>query len=493
MLPAAGITFNKVQDWKKIQQRQKIQTHKRQTETEEEEDVEGQRRRRTMSDSESEDDTNDEGSHEASERKGHHSGGVYIDQTVTLNGKDTSKKLELWVVHNDPNVSSAFAIAASTGDKLFSSDWKLHSTYCRDKKYGRATSYEEFGDCDDNIRDDIEKYITKYLSKQSEYCRKIVLCKNGAFKFVFKAGRFKDASDFDKIHISAARVTGDCKSKYCEFMDLVEVHINNGEYGGHRCPVPSIALDFSCHTHLTSRFRNMEGSFSEYQWHPKSQFWERGKFQYRVIPPQGPKKSKSKWFFKKSEEVEGEEEGGESNDPFKCDDKKSGRAYRPRFQIKETNGKIHTCCMKRIVPGEGLSIGYYWPDQMDTNINDEDFGSDISSSGGGKNQDPRFWNAIPESAIVGKAPSDKDFPKNIRDRVVGWRKDHGSDPREAYDKLVTKEEYDAIKANEAKVNDPANPDEHATSASFQTLNGNVLIAVSLILILISSVYLVVYV
>ena len=213
----------------------------------------------------------------------------------------------------------------------------------------------------------------------------------------------------DTIHISAAKVTGDCglNGDECKFKELVRVSVNNGDYGGSRCPKPSIALDFKCNTHTTSRFRNMDDVFSQYEWQKSRFYGRRSGLEYRVIPPQ---KTKSK----KKKGDEGTQNEEEFKDPFDCtffyDDKKLASAKdRPRFQIKQTNGKITTCCIRKIVPGHGQSIPYYWPGQLQ--INGEDTGAELDGEGGGGGsvsksnsaaqnaQNPRLWNEIPESAI----------------------------------------------------------------------------------------------
>ena len=307
-------------------------------EEEEEEEEEENKDKRRLASGDDEDDEDDEddikNTHSASGPDG--ISRSQFKQTMTQNGFDGHRNdFRFWVVHNDPDEKSAYAIAVSTDEKrLFNtkSTWKKSKYYC--SKNGFQSSVEYKGDCDD-LRSDIQTHVDQHLSKKHKYCKKIVLCKNGAFEFVFKEGYIRDREIKD-LYLFAAKVTGECGENDCNFNQLSHVRVTYEHQGKSRCPKPSIALDFTCDT----PYRTKEDIYPEYEFKESQFFGNQLGMEYRVIPPQKPKSNNKK----SNDEEENEEDQGK--DPFGCDGRTARN--RPRFQLRSPNSdRITTCCIKR--------------------------------------------------------------------------------------------------------------------------------------------------
>eukprot|EP01083_Nonionella_stella_P007947 22884_1 len=475
LLPAVGLTLTNINHWKDkasagkptatdTEHHHEHTTHdtkqkSEETETRKEESDEEVRRRRLPL---------DDDSHKASEPDGESSS--HYTQVITPNGADGGN-LEFWVVHNDPDDSVGFAVSASTDkDKLFSNNWVDFSSHCTKK--GSATAKEEHGDCS-ALNSDIDEHIVAHLSEH-KYCKKIVLCKNGAYKFEFKQGF---ASTVKHLTVNAAKLTDKCVGNDCQFQRLVHVTVQYDEPEPSRCPRPSIALTFKCAKHWN--WTPPEDIFPDFEFKTSMFYGKQLGMEYRVIPPE---------IMSTSQAAEGQEET--INDPYVCKDKKGHGKYRPRFQVRGKDGKIKTCCIvDEPQLGTGPSIPYYWPDQRQ--MMGGEAGGEAGDEAVDKDENPRTRNRIPESAVVGKTPPELPS-KAIRDRVVGFRKDKGMSEEDANRKIVTKEEYEEIVKNEEAVKNPADPDEHKISSNMNVLSithSVCVIGVTLLFIGISSCFL----
>ena len=173
-----------------------------------------------------------------------------IDQTINMNAK--TNKLEIYVVHNDPDDKTAYSIKLHSNKNdigTFTKKWKLYKDYC---SKGGAAGYDTKGNCDGlDIEDNMEELEKNIIKEQK--CKHIVLCKNGAFRFDLSKDLIIDRNIND-LYVSTALVSSfsHIKSTIAQYKNTVHIIVKeDGDFSS--CPFPSINLKFKCYRHLLSR------------------------------------------------------------------------------------------------------------------------------------------------------------------------------------------------------------------------------------------------
>mmetsp|Transcript_35573 Transcript_35573/g.58292 ORF Transcript_35573/g.58292 Transcript_35573/m.58292 type:complete len:572 (+) Transcript_35573:192-1907(+) len=298
---------------------------------------------------------------------------------VVVNGDDEreksmSSRFSVWVVHQDPDDTSAYFVSLSDSEKReVSSIWKDKRDFCGSKNSEEWThSVRTYGNCDKvpgNIEQSIKKHFKDY--KFNDRCAKIVLCSGGAFKFTFQT-KLKLWSTFGKkqLHLFAAKVSAEC-GQMCGPRHIANVQVHHD--GKERCPKLSTAMDFQCRSRISIR-NDKQDSFGD--WKDSHVFGSRYDWTYRVLPPQTSTSGK------------------EEPDDYKCEEKmfkknKCAKCARPRFQFKTKHDTVKTCCIKRISrPGpESLPVAEYDPTAWGIKNNDEDEYDDDDDDDGSENDD----------------------------------------------------------------------------------------------------------
>jgi len=435
LLPAVGVTYTDISAWSANTKRaQKPSSSRRLVDDDDDLDEPVDDTANVAADDDDDDDDDD------SKQKRFWSENQYVE-TIAINGDNG---LAVWLVHNDPDESNAFVVAISTQrTTTFSKDWKDYNAYCGKKgSKGFVHSVENRGDCD-QLQTDVDEIMEQHLAssyREYEQCKKIVLCKNGAFKFEF------NKANIDRLYVSAAKVTEPCVDNNgadrCTLSKVVEVVVKRDHPGIERCPFPSIAFDFKCATPLRTK---QDVMYTEYEWKPSVFFGHGSKWMYRVLPPEqregeAPPEEGGQRRLQKMKM------GGKVQDPYACKHREAKN--RPRFQLQKESGRITTCCIEAAPTlGRATTLPFYMSDLF-APAQDE--------------QAPADTGGVPASEVVGKVPKDLPTPR-LRDSVVGWRKDHGYSDADANNKPLTAKEYAEIVKNEDAVTDPANPDDNKVS------------------------------